>query len=171
MMPRGTWWARVAVANGKGLLFASDEPPGAWRTRAAALLGAHETAEYFDEPRGIYRVAAFAQGRFMGCLFLGTAGTAPQWDSIKTIFESEALSEPERRAILSGKSTKGIPDPGPLVCACFGVGLNVIRAALASGRAASVEQIGVALRAGTNCGSCLPELKRIVGNERVAQTA
>ena len=171
MMPRGTWWARVAVPNGKGLLFASDEPPGAWRTRAAALLGAHETAEYFDEPRGIYRVAAFARGRFMGCLFLGTAGTAPQWDSIKTIFESEALSEPERRAILSGKSTKGIPDPGPLVCACFGVGLNVIRAALASGRAASVEQIGVALRAGTNCGSCLPELKRIVGNERVAQTA
>src|SRR4029077_620646 len=60
---------------------------------------------------------------------------------------------------------------GPLVCACFGVGLNVIRAALASGRAASVEQIGVALRAGTNCGSCLPELKRIVGGDRCAQTA
>ena len=82
-----------------------------------------------------------------------------------------SLSEPERRAILSGKSTKGIADPGPIVCACFGVGLNVIRAALASGGAASVEQIGIALRAGTNCGSCLPELKRIVGNERVAQTA
>ena len=109
-------------------------------------------------------------GSWVAC-FWEAAGTAPQWDSIKTIFESEALSEPERRAILSGKSTKGIPDPGPLVCACFGVGLNVIRAALASGRAASVEQIGVALRAGTNCGSCLPELKRIVGNERVAQTA
>jgi assimilatory nitrate reductase catalytic subunit len=141
------------------------------RARASALLGAHETAEYFDEPRGIYRVAAFAKGRFMGCLFLGKAGTIPQWDSIKAIFESEALSEPERRAILSGRSTKGIADAGPLVCACFGVGLNVIRAALASGRAASVEQIGVALRAGTNCGSCLPELKRIVGDERVAQTA
>jgi assimilatory nitrate reductase catalytic subunit len=170
-MPQGTWWARVAVANGKGLLFASDEAPGVWRARAAALLGAHEIAEYFDELRGIYRAAAFAQGRFMGCLFLGKAGTAPQWDSIKSIFGSEALSEQERRAILSGKSTKGIPDPGQLVCACFGVGLNVIRAALASGRAASVEQIGVALRAGTNCGSCLPELKRIVGDEHVAQTA
>jgi assimilatory nitrate reductase catalytic subunit len=171
MMPPGAWWARVAVANGQGLLFASNEPPGTWRNRAAALLGARETAEFFDEPRGIYRVAAFADGRFMGCLFLGKAGTIPQWDSIKTIFEGEALSEPERRAMLSGKSTKGIADPGPLVCACFGVGLNVIRAALASGRAASVEQIGVALRAGTNCGSCLPELKRIVGDDRVAQTA
>jgi assimilatory nitrate reductase catalytic subunit len=170
-MPVGTWWARVAVANGTGLLFASDDPPAAWRARAAALLGTEETAEYFDEPRSTYRVAAFAQGRFMGCLFLGKAGSAPRWDSVKAAFESEALSEPERRAILSAKSTKGIPDPGPLICACFGVGLNVIRAALASGGAASVEQIGVALRAGTNCGSCLPELKRIVGHERVAQTA
>ena len=42
--------------------------------------------------------------------------------------------------------------------------------ALASGAAASVEEIGVALRAGTNCGSCLPELKRIVNYERVTQT-
>ena len=107
----------------------------------------------------------------MGCLFLAKAGTAPQWDTVKAAFESEALGEPERRAMLSGKSTHGIPDPGPLICACFGVGLNVIRAALASGAAASVEQIGVALRAGTNCGSCLPELKRIVSHERVAQTA
>ena len=89
----------------------------------------------------------------------------------EAIFESKASSEPERRAILSGKSTEGIADPGPLVCACFGVGMNVIRAALASRRAASVEQIGIALRAGTNCGWCLPELKRIVGDERVAQTA
>ena len=145
--------------------------PVAWRERAAALLGADEIAEYLDEPRGVYRVAAFADGRLMGCLFLGKAEAAPQWDTVKTIFESEALGELERRAMLSGKSTEGVADPGPLVCACFGVGLNVIRAALASGRAASVEQIGVALRAGTNCGSCLPELKRIVGHERVAQTA
>ena len=170
-LPAGTWWSRVAVAKGTGLLFASDEQPTIWCARAAALLGGNEIAEYSDEPRGIYRMAAFAQGRFMGCLFLEKAGTTLQWDSVKAVFESEALSEPERRAILSGKSIKGIPDPGPLVCACFGVGLNVIRAALASGKAASVEQIGVVLRAGTNCGSCLPELKRIVGHERVAQTA
>src|SRR5262249_56181983 len=91
MMPRGTWWSRVAVANGNGLLFASDEPPGAWRVRANALLGAHETAEYFDQPRAIHPVAPFAQGRFMGCLFLGKAGTIPQWDSIKTIFETADL--------------------------------------------------------------------------------
>jgi assimilatory nitrate reductase catalytic subunit len=48
------------------------------------------------------------------------------------------------------------------VCACFSVGLATIRAAIETGAAANVEGIGEALRAGTNCGSCLPELKRIV---------
>ena len=169
-LPPETWWARVAVADGVGFLFASNSEPVAWRARAAALLDANELAEYLDEPRGIYRVAAFAQGRLQGCLFLGIAGRPPQWGTVKAAFESKALDNVERRALLSGKSITGIADPGPLVCACFGVGLNVIRAALASGAAGSVEQIGVALRAGTNCGSCLPELKRIVNYESVAQT-
>ena len=170
-LPTGTWWARVTVANGIGLMLASNDEPVAWRARAAALLGADELAEYLDEPRGIYRVAAFVEGRLVGCLFLARTEAAPQWDTVKAAFESEALGELERRAVLSGKSTHGVTDPGPLICACFGVGLNVIRSALASGAAASVEEIGVALRAGTNCGSCLPELKRIVSHDRVAQTA
>src|SRR5262249_57134351 len=46
--------------------------------------------------------------------------------------------------------------------ACFSVGLATIHAAIEAGAVANVEGIGEALRAGTNCGSCLPELKRIV---------
>jgi assimilatory nitrate reductase catalytic subunit len=38
------------------------------------------------------------------------------------------------------------------------VGVNTIVAAIAGGEAASVEAIGAVLRAGTNCGSCRPEL-------------
>ena len=55
---------------------------------------------------------------------------------------------------------------GPIVCTCFGVGLTTIREVLASRAATSVEQIGEILRAGTNCGSCLPELKKVVALER-----
>ncbi len=165
-----TWWARVTVANGFGLLLASNDEPATWRVRATALFGAAELAEYLDEPRGIYRAAAFDEGRLIGCLFLGKAEASPQWDTVKALFESEALGQMQRRAVLSGKSTDGVADPGPVICACFGVGLNVVRAAIASGQAANVDDIGRALRAGTNCGSCLPELKRIVSYERLAQT-
>jgi assimilatory nitrate reductase catalytic subunit len=170
-LPDETWWARVTVTNGAGLLLASNDGPALWRARAAALFGPVEIAEYLDEPRGIYRAAAFLEGRLTGCLFLGKAEAAPTWDAVKALFEAERLDDSQRRAVLCGKSTEGVEDPGPVICACFGVGLNVIRGAIASGAAVNVEEIGTALRAGTNCGSCLPELKRIVGRESVAQTA
>jgi assimilatory nitrate reductase catalytic subunit len=54
-----------------------------------------------------------------------------------------------------------------VVCACFGVSLEAVRQATRGG-AANVTEIGGALRAGTNCGSCLPELRRIVFDERFA---
>jgi len=176
-LPAETWWSRVTIANGVGLLLASNEQPDRWRDRAQDLFGAGaELAEYFDAPRGSYRVAAFVEGRLIGVVFIGTAEAAPQWDTVKSLFEAESVGDAQRRAVLSGKSTDGLADPGPVICACFGVGLNVIRAAIESGAAANVDDIGKALRAGTNCGSCLPELKRIVSqkvgtNERIAQTA
>jgi len=133
--------------------------------------GKAELAEYVDAPRSSYRVAAFVEGRLEGALFIGPADATPHWDAVKSLFEADALGDTQRRMMLSGKSADGLADPGPVICACFGVGLNVIRAAIESGAAANVEQIGKALRAGTNCGSCLPELKRIVSNERIPQTA
>jgi assimilatory nitrate reductase catalytic subunit len=167
--PAETWWARATIAGGEGLLIASNDAPSLWRERAIRLFGTDvKTAEFSDELRGIYRSAAFFEGRLIGCLFIGPAAAAPQWDAVKAMFEMESLGDAQRRAVLSGKSTDGIADPGPVVCACFGVGLNIIRAALVEGIATSVEEIGRALRAGTNCGSCVPELKRIVEHEGAA---
>jgi assimilatory nitrate reductase catalytic subunit len=176
-MPGGTRWSRVTVTNGAGWLLASNEAPEAWRAHAEAMFGTDvEVAEYVDALRGSYRMVAFVEGRLTGALFIGPADAAPQWDAVKALFEAESVGDAQRRAVLSGKSADGLVDPGPVVCACFGVGLNVIRAAIASGQAANVEDIGKALRAGTNCGSCLPELKKIVSQkvgdkERVPQTA
>jgi len=164
-LPSTTWWARVTVAGGIGYLLASNDDTPAWQVAARHLLAGVEPvefAEYIDGPRGLYRIAAFAQGRLEGCLFVGPADAAPHWDAVKPLFASETVAVTERRMLLSGKLADGRADSGPVICSCFGVGLNVIRGALASGTAASVEEIGKALRAGTNCGSCLPELKRIV---------
>ncbi|HWK96455.1 MAG TPA: molybdopterin-dependent oxidoreductase [Pseudolabrys sp.] len=166
-LPDATWWARVAVTGGEGVLLASDGTPESWRTFAASVFRGLEIAEYIDAGSGSYRIAAFAGGRLVGCLFIGPSENAPQWDAVKALFEAETLGDVQRRGLLSGKSSDGIADPGPVVCACFGVGLNIIRNALRDGSAATVEDIGKALRAGTNCGSCLPELKKIV-SQRIA---
>ena len=165
-LPPATWWARVAVVGGIGYLVAGDMPVGAWPQAARTLLGRGvehvEFAEYIDVPRGLYRVAVFAQGRLEGCLFIGPAAAAPHWDAVKEMFAADVMAPAQRRMVLSARSADGLPDAGPIVCACFGVGLNAIRSALDSGAAANVDEIGKALRAGTNCGSCLPELRRIV---------
>ncbi|WP_368732171.1 bacterioferritin-associated ferredoxin [Salinarimonas soli] len=41
-----------------------------------------------------------------------------------------------------------------------------MRDAVRTGRAETPEALGALLRAGTNCGSCLPDLKRIIAHER-----
>jgi assimilatory nitrate reductase catalytic subunit len=123
-----------------------------------------ELAEYVDLQRGIYRTAAFVAGELTGSLFIGPAEAAPQWDAVKALFEVETLAEEARRVLLSGRSADGLSSAGPIVCACFSVGLATIRAAIEAGAVANVAGIGAALRAGTNCGSCLPELKRIVAD-------
>ncbi|MEW6690615.1 MAG: (2Fe-2S)-binding protein, partial [Pseudomonadota bacterium] len=45
------------------------------------------------------------------------------------------------------------------VCACFRIGEAEIRAAVTAG--ATLEKLQQELKCGTNCGSCLPELRRL----------
>jgi assimilatory nitrate reductase catalytic subunit len=63
--------------------------------------------------------------------------------------------------LLSGRSGEGLASSGPIVCACFGVGRTAICDAIAAGAKSAVE-IGARLKAGTNCGSCIPEMKRLI---------
>ncbi len=169
-LPAEAWWARVAVEGGAGMLFATNAPPSAWHELARSLFGRDDDlAEYIDVPRGIYRAAIFADGQFEGCLFVGPAQAPPLWDAVKAVFQAELLAHNERRILLSGRSADGLPETGPVVCACFGVGLGAIRDAMVARKVTSVEEIGKALRAGTNCGSCLPELKRIVAGQHIAK--
>jgi assimilatory nitrate reductase catalytic subunit len=165
-LPEGTWWAKSVTVGGDGFLVASNDGPGHWQTWVRTQ-AAHDTSlsEYLDEPHGTYRAAGFADGRLAFCLFIGLAAQRPQWDVAKALLAAETLEERQRRILLSGQSADGMVDAGPVVCACFGVGLNTIRNALASREATDVAGIGQALRAGTNCGSCLPELKTIVAQE------
>jgi bacterioferritin-associated ferredoxin len=56
--------------------------------------------------------------------------------------------------------SEGVDTPqGRAVCACFGVGEEVIRAAVDAG--ATLAAVQAKLKCGTNCGSCLPELRRL----------
>jgi len=159
-LPDHVWWTRVTVAGGHGYLFADNADLARWQSWLR-IVAASDLAEYRDFGGGVYRAASFAEDRIETCLFVGPARDAGDWDVVKHLFAADALSDDQRRMLLSGKSADGLASAGPIVCACFGVGRTTILAAIAAG-AGSADEIGVQLKAGTNCGSCIPELKRLI---------
>ena len=68
---------------------------------------------------------------------------------------------------VAGRPFDPVADEGPRVCACFGVTRDAIRHAIVTKRLTSPHEIGEALRAGTNCGSCVPEIEGILRDVRV----
>jgi assimilatory nitrate reductase catalytic subunit len=159
-LPAHAWSVRVAVNGGYGYLFADNADLAGWQSWLKSRTG-DDFAEYKDFGGGVYRAASFAGDRIDTCLFIGPARDAGDWNVVKGLFAADALSNVQRRMLLSGKSADGLASAGPIVCACFGVGRTTICDAIAAG-ARSAAEIGAKLKAGTNCGSCIPELKRLV---------
>jgi assimilatory nitrate reductase catalytic subunit len=109
-----------------------------------------------------YRGALIEDGRLLAVYFLEReADRLPPRHWLESLFERETLSDAERRALLLGRPGQGMADNGRIICACFGVGEKSLTQAMAEG-ARSVEALGIQLKAGTNCGSCIPELKRLL---------
>jgi assimilatory nitrate reductase catalytic subunit len=161
-LPEGTWWARVAVAEGAEYRLATVHGPMVWHDFAYRVLaGDAKLAEQLDG--NIYRAAAFIDGELDGCLCVGPADASPQWDAAALCLDGADHGRPTARV-----SNDHIGATAPVVCACFGVAIEAVRKAVACGTARNVADIGRTLRAGTNCGSCLPELKRIIVHERIA---
>jgi assimilatory nitrate reductase catalytic subunit len=162
-LPAETWFARVSVAGGFGAFFATNEPPAIWCDLARRLLPAPgDLAEYIDHARGVVRIAAYCSGRLDGALFLGPEHAPPRWEMVRALFASGAVSERERQILLSGCNGGTMVETSPTICACFNVDLLAISEAITLGEAVSVDDLGRALRAGTNCGSCVPELRAII---------
>jgi assimilatory nitrate reductase catalytic subunit len=165
-LPVHALWARVAVTGGYGYLLADNADLAGWQSWLRSKAGS-DLAEYRDFGGGIYRAASFAGDRIDTCLFMGPARDAGDWDVVKSLFAAEVLGDDQRRMLLSGKSMDGLASAGPIVCACFGVGRATVCDAIAAG-AGSAAEIGLQLKAGTNCGSCIPEMKRLIAQAGVA---
>jgi assimilatory nitrate reductase catalytic subunit len=125
--------------------------------------GADEWIAYHDSGAGQHRCAVVRGGRLAGCLFVARPPRAlPSCRWLASLFDGEALDAPDRAGLLAGARPNGGDDDGAVVCACFGVGINRLLAAIAGQRLTTVEAVGEALRAGTNCGSCKPEIAALI---------
>ncbi|HZK92196.1 MAG TPA: molybdopterin-dependent oxidoreductase [Stellaceae bacterium] len=170
-MPSGAYyWARVPLDQGHAVTLRGWEAlPGGQHgeTWVLALLDsakAAETVAYADPRRGIYRYASLVGDRLDACLFLTPEpDDLPARDDLASLLGSE-ISAAARIGLLAGTGGGGsaVGDGGPTVCACFAVNLQTLHKTITERRLTSVAEIGAALRAGTNCGSCIPELRAML---------
>jgi assimilatory nitrate reductase catalytic subunit len=157
------YWALAPARGGWRLECAATVHPDDWTATARGLLGADgaDLLAYHDAARGTFRFAAFAHNRFLGALFVGPAPVTVARDWLVSLLAAEAMEPRARLAVLAGKPPVGVADQGPIVCACFEVGRHRIAAAIAAGHE-SVAAIGAQTSAGTNCGSCRPEIAGMI---------
>jgi len=121
-----------------------------------------EWLEFSDQSEKRFRAGKIINNKLESIIFISAKHDLPARSWLSQLFSEQELSDEMRMSLLAGKPGAGLPDTGPIVCACFGIGENTIKEAISSGSAKTVDEIGSLLKAGTNCGSCIPELKKII---------
>jgi len=165
--PNSEYWALARTNAGYRLELAGAQRPDDWRIFAESLfdLSDFELQELSDPARNLHRFAFSQNGVLSAALFI-----APEPLALSRDWLAHQPGERDSR-VLAGRAPDGLSDPGPQVCSCFSVGVNTITQAIAEQAMTSVDDIGLALGAGTNCGSCRAELARLLVSGQACEAA
>jgi assimilatory nitrate reductase catalytic subunit len=156
-----------------GVLFraaAHEAPEAAVIERIEALLGLGGTdaLRYVDKRLGQRRTARLLRTegatRLEGFVLAGDV-RAEAW--IKPLLQDELPAEAYGRLLLmpGAKAPVAVVARGKQVCTCFNVSADDIGAHLKTSRGSDDQRLAAlqgSLKCGTNCGSCIPELRRLV---------
>jgi assimilatory nitrate reductase catalytic subunit len=174
--PGGFYWARIPLEDGASAFHLRGwdrlREAVALSDWAGSLLGS-STREprggLIDLDRGVYRFAHVVDGRLESCLFLTLRPEFPLPDRTEMARFLGMRYDLElcQSLFTVVESAISLPARSRIVCSCHGVGQAAIEAAVARHRLGSVGEIGAMLKAGTNCGSCIPELKEILRDAHV----
>ncbi|MEL6503452.1 MAG: nitrate reductase [Pseudomonadota bacterium] len=146
------YWALGRCEGGWRTEFACEGPLPAFLPHEASLsvttADGHTRAAWFD-----------------GEVLLGAVFTAPSPVAVARAWAVEQLSRAHslsaRHLLVAGRPPAHAPDKGAIVCSCNGVGINQIAASIHAG-AGTVDAVGSACNAGTNCGSCRAEINEFL---------
>lgn len=139
--------------------------------RLDALLGldeAERTMRYMDLRRGVFK-AARVEGDTVTAIRLCGETAAQEW--IRNMMIAGASAEAVRPWILAPVSAppRGTLARGRTVCTCMDVSESDIRRELAQG--ATLAELQAVLKCGTQCGSCMPEVRRMCEAASTAEVA
>lgn len=149
------WW-RQASPGAAHFLCAADSDPRAWAATLTA--GRGWQLQYASGDGELYHLLAWHDGRLRLAFYAAKAWPDIDRQAVLAAFENAPHG---RHSLLAGRAPGGAAAPGRTVCSCFSVGEMTILGAIASG-CHTVAMLGEKLRCGTNCGSCIPELKALL---------
>ncbi len=143
---------------------AGEVVPEYWRGWVEETLGCSgDLIEYRDSAMGRYRAACIQDGRLEAVFFIAPDQRLPEREWLASLFQQNVIDPADLAGLLAARPPNGaVNNTGRTVCACFSVGEKTIMNAIKEQKLDSVEAVGTCLKAGTNCGSCVPEIHRIL---------
>jgi assimilatory nitrate reductase catalytic subunit len=169
-------WTKTPIVTGQSFELSGWSPLAALidseqALRALLQLPQHaELIAYSDPKRSVFRYAGLIDGRLTACAYF----TPPRITFSETDNAIRLLGqvlEPMTRLSLLAGVQAGAARTGKIICSCFSVGDETICGAIRSKKLSTPAEIGTALRAGTNCGSCIPELKKLLATAGATASA
>ncbi len=161
------WWSKAQINSGFSFELAGWHPlqqevhsEGVLR-RLLRISADAELVSYSDPRKAMFRYAGILHGQLAACIFFGPPGADfTGVEQAKNLLGKD-ISPMERIALLAGSTGRG-EKPVKTICSCFAVSEEKILTAIRSEGLTTPAQIGARLKAGTNCGSCIPELKKLL---------
>jgi len=166
MQPQDNWsaWAQQ-------LIFNADSHPDA---PADTPSNNNEWQEFEDASAQLYRGARYHNNRLEALVCIAPSideTLLPSRGWLSSVFNKTELENHERMALLAGVPTVGTVDVGATICACFNVGEKTILNAINEHKLTTYQQVGSCCKAGSNCGSCVPEIKQLLQQSHLARPA
>lgn len=157
-------WFKTPLANCTlwELIDLNKSPSFAWLT--AEFAEVDQWVHLADSEQRYLNAAGFIGNQLQVVLLSGPA--LPEYDKswLASQIGTEFSPEQDRLRLLSGFPADPSLQTGKTICSCYQVGEQTIIKALQNDEANSVESLGATLKCGSNCGSCIPELRTLVNN-------
>lgn len=160
------WWTKITTV--KALRYElADRQKFAYTTEHLKELfpfqdESFEWLNLEDQTAHISHTVVLKEGHLIASLYIAPKALLPDRDWIASLFKRERLSAMHRKALLAGQPMSMVNNEGPLVCSCFKVGKNRIIETIKTKNITDEKQITACLKAGGNCGSCLPEIRGLI---------
>lgn len=106
------------------------------------------------------RFAVFSHDELVMVGLFGKHDSLPKTSWLREQF-GRKIEFSQRAAILAAQPSEGVEDVGQIVCACFTVGEKTLQKVIEDG-CQTADAVGERLKAGTNCGSCIPHINKLI---------